>query len=33
MLHYQQMVRENVVFVNNGILFNHKEEWNFVIHK
>jgi hypothetical protein len=26
MLHYQQMVRENVVFVNNGILFNHKEE-------
>jgi hypothetical protein len=21
------------VFMHNGILFSHKEEWNFVIHK
>jgi hypothetical protein len=29
----QQMDQENVVFMQNGILLNHKEEWNFVIHK
>jgi hypothetical protein len=23
--------KENVVFIHNGILFSHKEEWNFVI--
>jgi hypothetical protein len=22
---------ENMVFIYNGILFSHKEEWNFVI--
>jgi hypothetical protein len=22
-----------VVFIHNGILFSHKEEWNAVIHK
>jgi hypothetical protein len=25
------MDQENVLFIHNGILFNHKEEWNFVI--
>jgi hypothetical protein len=25
--------KENVVFKYNGILFGHKEEWNFVICK
>jgi hypothetical protein len=24
---------KNVVFIHNGILFSHKEEWNFVIRK
>jgi hypothetical protein len=30
---YQRMDQENVVFIHNGILFSHKEEWNFVICK
>jgi hypothetical protein len=25
--------QENMVFIDNGILLSHKEEWNFVIHK
>jgi hypothetical protein len=33
MPHYQRMDLENVVFINNGILLRHKEEWNFVIYK
>jgi hypothetical protein len=28
-----QINQENVVFIHNGILLSHKEEWNFVIHK
>jgi hypothetical protein len=31
--HYQWMDEENVVFIHNGILLSHKEEWNLVIHK
>jgi hypothetical protein len=31
MPHYWWMDQENVVFIHNGILFRHKEEWNFVI--
>jgi hypothetical protein len=33
MNHNWQMDQENVVFIHNGILLSHKEEWNFVIHK
>jgi hypothetical protein len=33
MPHNQWMDQENVVFINNGILLSHKEEWNFVIDK
>jgi 7,8-dihydro-6-hydroxymethylpterin-pyrophosphokinase len=28
---YKQMNFKNVVFIHNGILLSHKEEWNFVI--
>jgi hypothetical protein len=31
MTHNQQMNQENVVFIHNGILLSHQEEWNFVI--
>jgi hypothetical protein len=27
------MDKENVTHVHNGILLNHKEEWNYVISK
>jgi hypothetical protein len=30
---YQQMDEDNVVFIHNGILLSHEEEWNFVICK
>jgi hypothetical protein len=33
MLHNWRMDQENMVFIHNGILLNHKEEWNCVIHK
>jgi hypothetical protein len=33
MPHYWWMNQENVVFIHNGVLFSHEEEWNFVIHK
>jgi hypothetical protein len=33
MPHNWRMDQENVVFIHNGILLSHKEEWNFVIHK
>jgi hypothetical protein len=33
MPHYRWMDWENVVFIYNGILLSHKEEWNFVILK
>jgi hypothetical protein len=33
MSHNQQIDQENVLFIHNGILLSHKEEWNFVIHK
>jgi hypothetical protein len=33
MPHYQQMDLEYVLFIQNGILLSHKEEWKFVIHK
>jgi hypothetical protein len=32
MSYNRQMDQENVVFIHNGILLSHKEEWNFVIH-
>jgi hypothetical protein len=28
-----EWIKKNVVFIHNGILFGHKEEWNFVIHR
>jgi hypothetical protein len=31
MLHYQWKDYENVVYVYNGILFSHKEEWNLLL--
>jgi hypothetical protein len=31
--HYWWMDQENVVFVHNGILLSHKEEWNLIICK
>jgi hypothetical protein len=33
MPHNQKIDLENVVFIHNGIVFRHKEDWNFVIHK
>jgi hypothetical protein len=33
MSHYWQLDFKNVVFTHNCILFSHKEEWNFIIHK
>jgi hypothetical protein len=33
MPHNGQMDQENIVFIHNGILLSHKEEWNFVICK
>jgi hypothetical protein len=27
------MDKENVVYIHNGVLFSHKEEWNFVIFR
>jgi hypothetical protein len=33
MPHYWRMDLENVVFIHNGILLSHEEEWNLVIHK
>jgi hypothetical protein len=27
MPHYQWMDQENVIFIHNGILLSHKEEW------
>jgi hypothetical protein len=33
MPHNWWLDQENVVFIHNGILLSHKEEWNFVIHK
>jgi hypothetical protein len=29
--HNWQMDQENVVYIHNGILLSHKDEWNFVI--
>jgi hypothetical protein len=26
------MSKENVVYMNNGVLFSHKIEWNYVIY-
>jgi hypothetical protein len=23
--------KENMIFIHNGVLFSHKEEWNYVI--
>jgi hypothetical protein len=31
--HNWQMDQENVIFIHNGILLIHKEEWKFVICK
>jgi hypothetical protein len=31
--HYWQMDYENVVFIHNGILLSHEEEWNLIILK
>jgi hypothetical protein len=33
MPHYPEKDQENVIFIHNGILLSHKEEWNFVIYK
>jgi hypothetical protein len=33
MPHYWRMYQENVVFIHNGILLSHEEEWNLIIHK
>jgi hypothetical protein len=31
--HYWQIDSENVVFIHNGILCSHEEEWNLIILK
>jgi hypothetical protein len=31
MSHYWWVNQENVIFIYNGILLSHEEEWNFVI--
>jgi hypothetical protein len=33
MPHYWWMDQANVVFIHNGILFSHEEEWNLIICK
>jgi hypothetical protein len=33
MPHNWQMNQQSMVFIQNGILLSHKEEWNFVISK
>jgi hypothetical protein len=33
MPHNWQRDHKNVVFTHNGILFSHKEGWNFIIRK
>jgi hypothetical protein len=33
MPHYRWMDYENVVFVHNGVLLSHEEEWNLIILK
>jgi hypothetical protein len=33
MPYYWQMDQENVVFIHNGILLSHEEEWNLIIRK
>jgi hypothetical protein len=33
MPHSWQMDHENMVFIHNGILLSHKEEWNVIICK
>jgi hypothetical protein len=27
------MDKENVAYIHNGVLFSHKEEWNYVIYR
>jgi hypothetical protein len=33
MPHNWQVDQENVIFIHNGILLSHKQEWSFIIHK
>jgi hypothetical protein len=31
MPHYWRMDQENMIFIHNGILLSHGEEWNLII--